>query len=146
MTTTSAETAEAARNTLFELMIEMNMWEVEYHAKYKRDGPEKHKPEAKKTLHALFAKYFTHRERKEGRELTLNAGSPPEYDPDREELGETTVLSEHKVSIVTHYKHPTRSDVQHSHRYTMVLKSGAWVLDKKERLSVLSNRWDPIPL
>jgi NTF2 fold immunity protein len=144
--TPANETAEAARATLYELMMEMNIWETEFHAKYKHDGPEKHAIAAKQSLHALAAKYFTDRERKGGRETTLHASSPPEYDPDRESMDETQVLSENKVAILTTWKHPSKPETIHHHRYSMVHKNGAWLLDRKERLSSVSQKWDLIGL
>ena len=134
----------AARAALFEFMARMKTWEETYHRLYKREngGPEQHADSARIELLQIYGEFLTQKERKTGRLAGPNAGYPPEFDPNCEKFVSADLLGPGKLVIETLWTHPAISDFSEKHRFTMIRKSGAWLLDKKESYSAYKEKWE----
>lgn len=128
------ELSEAER-VLEEFITGMNKWELKYYSLFKIDGIFAHKDVAKKELDDIFNSFCTEKERKQGRQVSLSCGEPPEYSPDEEVLDKE--ISKGRAIFVTQQFTEAKSKF----RYTLKSKEDNWYIDKKERFSSYENKW-----
>ncbi|MFP1750726.1 NTF2 fold immunity protein [Lonsdalea quercina] len=124
-----------AEAVLKEFIIQMNKWELKYYPLFRNEGMTVHKDTAKKDLDDIYDLFCTKKERKQGRQVSLSCGEPPEYSPDEEIL--SSELNKNKAIFVTQQYTEAKSKF----RYTLNIKEGEWRIDKKERFSSLEDKW-----
>lgn len=107
---------------------EMNEWEVTQHPLL-REGLESKQAKAKGELDAIFLKYCTVKDRKQGRQVSLSCGNPPEYDLKNQVISEVKE-SGRKVYIYT----DQLNRFKNQYRYTLIFKGDECLIDKKEWL------------
>ncbi|MBN3230256.1 NTF2 fold immunity protein [Pectobacterium brasiliense] len=124
-----------AEAVLKEFILQMNRWELKYYPLFRSEGMSVHKDTAKKDLDDIYGLFCTKKERKQGRQVSLSCGEPPEYSPDEEILsGE---LNKNKAIFLNQQYTEAKSKF----RYTLNFKDGEWRIDKKERLSSFEDKW-----
>ncbi|AFI88288.1 hypothetical protein EXT68_22615 [Pectobacterium parmentieri] len=124
-----------AEAVLKEFIIQMNRWELKYYPLFRNEGMTVHKDTAKKYLDDIYDLFCTKKERKQGRQVSLSCGEPPEYSPDEEIL--SSELNKNKAIFVTQQY----TEAKNKFRYTINIKEGEWRIDKKERFSSFEDKW-----
>jgi urease gamma subunit len=142
----NARDIEAATESLYEFMKVMNAWEIKYHDLYKQEGTAKHAEAARAEVNEIYARLLTDRDRKLGQQSAVSAGFPTVFDPSREEVVNAEIVGNGKVLITTRWIHPTVPTMMQDLRYTMILKSGKYLLDKREKYSKLDGKWTGVTL
>lgn len=138
----NSEDLDNAKEVLYAFMREMNSWEKKCHLLYQGAayGAEQHGPAALQELKVIYEKYLTAKDRKTGRLSGPNVGYPPEFDPAQEEITSSN-LDGIRAVFETLWIDPFDSDFTERHRFILVRGSGGWLLDRKERFSILKNKW-----
>ncbi|WMT16734.1 NTF2 fold immunity protein [Serratia fonticola] len=126
---------DEAVGVLVSFMKDMNKWETSYHDAFMADYCIDKKPYASE-LNEIFNKWCTVKERKNGRQVAMQVSSPPDYDPENDEIMEVEVVK-NKASIVVQ-KH---TGFKNKYRYTLQFKNNEWRIDKKERFSSSESKW-----
>lgn len=124
-----------AEEVLKEFIIQMNKWELKYYPLFRNEGMTVHKDAARKYLDDIYENSLTKKERKQGRQISLSCGEPPEYSPDEEILSRE--VNKNKAIFVTQQYTEAKSKF----RYTLNIKDGEWRIDKKERFSSFEDKW-----
>lgn len=114
---------------------EMNAWEIESFPQIKaipRDSAKEeisavYQPIAEK-LDAIFRKYCTTKDRKQGRQNCTAVSSPPDYDPATQTIAEIINESSRRVSIDT----IGEKRFGNKFRYILLKKDGKWLIDNKK--------------
>lgn len=117
-------------------MRDMYSWDVKYY-ELLVNAHEANKSAAKQEISDIYNNYLTKKERKLGREVALNASSPPEYDPDAEIINKCEYVDEKKLLIYT----KQTTGFKFECRYTLKNIKGEWRIDKRERYSIGKNKW-----
>lgn len=124
-----------AKETLIAFMKVMNSWENGYRDAFMADhcvDKESYLTE----LNNIFSKWCTIKERKYGRQASMQVSFPPDYDPEKDEIISEDVIK-NKASIIVQ-KH---AGFKNKYRYTLQFKNNEWRIDKKERFSSDENKW-----
>ena len=120
----------------------MNGWEIECWKSQRacRDAtdPSSYQVEVRRKMDAIFLEFCTPKERKLGRQGSFQ--KPPEYDPEKEEVFETTLDEVRKRAYVTTHREAVLGGGRY--RYALVRKHGRWLIDtlKHERNGEWENR------
>jgi NTF2 fold immunity protein len=142
----NAKDIESATNSLYEFFTAMNAWEVKFDELYAQGGTAKHAEAARAEINEIYARFLTDRDRKLGQQSAVSAGFPTVFDPSREEVANAETVGKGKVLITTRRIRPTVPTMMQDRRYTMVLKSGKYLLDKREKYSTLDAKWTSVTL
>ncbi|WP_350312570.1 RhsIA family immunity protein [Dickeya fangzhongdai] len=124
-----------AEKVLKEFIIQMNQWELKYYPLFRNEGMTAYKDAAKKELDDIYDLFCTKKERKQGRQISLSCGEPPEYSPDEEVL--SSELNKNKCVFITQQY----TEAKNKFRYTLQFKEDEWLIDKKERFSFYDDKW-----
>ncbi|NIF22087.1 RhsIA family immunity protein [Candidatus Pantoea multigeneris] len=122
-------------NVLLSFFAAMNKWENDNYIPMREGGIEEQN-KAQNEIDAIFLKFCTIRDRKIGRQASLHCGEPPEYDVDNQ-LIEKIESNGKKVIIYTNQL----NRLKNKYRYTLHYKNNEWRIDKKERFSVVEDKW-----
>lgn len=95
------------------------------------------KEEFKKDMVSVFNVFCTKKERKYGRENNVVISFPPIYGLG-EKIEKTESKNRSRMVVYTKSNDPFCPD----HRYTLVERKGAWLIDKKERYSFSEKKWE----
>jgi hypothetical protein len=142
----NAKDIEAATNSLYEFMTVMNAWEIKYHDLYKQGGTAKHAASARAEINEIYARFLTDRDRELGQQSAVSVRNPPQFDPKSETVVSVEDLGKNKTLITTRWVHPSIPTMTKDLRYTMVFKSGEFLLDKREKYSTLDTKWTSVTL
>lgn len=115
-----------AEIVLKEFITRMNGWELKYYTLFRDEGMTAHKDAAKRELDDIFNFLCTKKERKQGRQVSLSCGEPPEYSLNEEVL--SCELNKNKGVFITQQ----HTGFKNKYRYTLLFKNNEWRLDKKE--------------
>lgn len=126
---------EDAQATLNNFIHAMSGWELFYYHEVREKGMTSIREQMKKDLDEIFSNFCTLKERKQGRQVSLNCSDPPTYSPDEEILHNE--LLRNKAIFVTQQ----HTGFEEKYRYTLNFKSNEWRIDKKERFSSYENKW-----
>jgi hypothetical protein len=137
---------DAAVDALFEFMNSMNAWERKYHELYKLGGTVTYAAAAREDINEIYARFLTDRDRKLGQQTAVSAGFPPMFDPKCEKVLNAENIGKGRILITTQWTHPTVATMIQDRRYTMVFKSGAYLLDKREKYSKFDQKWSVVAL
>ncbi|TCV77525.1 MULTISPECIES: NTF2 fold immunity protein [Methylomonas] len=132
----SDDRCDHAIKVLQAFMREMYRWDVKYY-ELLVNAHEANKGTAKQEISEIYNSYLTKKDRKLGREVALNASSPPEYDPDTEIIEKCEDVDEKKLLIYT----KQTTGFKFECRYTLKNIQDTWRIDKRERYSVGKNKW-----
>ncbi|MUG31059.1 hypothetical protein FRN27_22405 [Aeromonas salmonicida] len=113
----------------------MNKWEKDNYMPMREGGIEE-QSKAQDEIDTIFLKFCTIRDRKIGRQASLNCGEPPEYSTDSQPIGHVETKGK-KVVIYTEQL----NRLKNKYRYTLHYKSDEWRIDKKERFSPVEDKW-----
>ena len=127
---------DEAIEVLTNFMREMYEWDIKYYDKLV-DNFEKYKEEAKKELTRIYGKYLINKTRKQGREVSGRASSPPEYDPELEKVERYEEIASNKIIIYT----KQGSGFMFNCRYTLKSRNNIWFIDKKETYDSYEKKW-----
>lgn len=124
-----------AEKVLKKFIIQMNQWELKYYELFRNEGISVHEDAAKKELDDIYDLFCTRKERKQGRQVSLSCGEPPEYSPDEKVL--SSELNKNKCVFITQQY----TEAKDKFRYTLQFKEDEWRIDKKERFSFYEDKW-----
>ncbi|HID7482825.1 TPA: NTF2 fold immunity protein [Morganella morganii] len=124
-----------AKKVLVDFISAMNSWELTYYPLVRDNGMLSIKDKMGGDLNEIFDTFCTKKERKQGRQVALSCTEPPTYAPEEEITGQDE--SRGKVTIYTQQ----HTGLKNKYRYTLLLKNGVYLLDKKERFSDYENKW-----
>lgn len=124
-----------AQTILNAFIRDMNKWEVFYYRKIREEGIISVREIMKKELDEIFLKYCTFKDRKQGRQVSLNCSEPPGYSPDDDIL--SMELFKNKAIFIIQQS----EGFKEKYRYTLNFKNKEWRVDKKERFSSYENKW-----
>ena len=122
-----------AEEVLKNFIIQMNQWELKYYPLFRNEGMTVHKNAARKDLDDIFEIFCTKKDRKQGKQVSLSCGDPPEYSTDEEIL--SCDLNKNKSSFITQQ----HTGFKNQYRYTLHYKNNEWRIDKKEWLD--DDKW-----
>lgn len=136
---------QQAVSVLKNFITDMNKWEgyCEPLCELIENGEdyEPLKDKMRSELNTIFNQYCTIKERKYGRQVSLDCGYPPEYSPD-EEILKTEQLSENKLLIYTQQ----HTEFKSQFRYSLIYTHKQWRIDKKEIFNKSDNKWEKFSL
>jgi NTF2 fold immunity protein len=127
-------------------MTRMHAWEVAHHTRH-QDGELEVLASARAPLDLIYVEYLTLRKRSHGRQDPLQPvvtalGWPPQFDPAQEVIEGSEIIAKGKVLISTRWAHPTVQSMKEKRRYTLLLKTGTWRIDKQEVFRTFpTERW-----
>lgn len=131
--------AEQAITVLKEFLTAMNKWETYWYG-LKIENPEvDYKSEQKEEIDAIYAKYVTVKERKQGKQISLSTRFPSTFSPDDEIISYELSADNKKVTIEVHQEFD--SGVERQFRYGLILKNKEWRVDKREMFDFYDNKW-----
>ncbi len=118
---------EQPEKVLLEFISQMNLWEKSA-SKAQREvkdtpEPDSYFPTIQKSLDAIFERYCTRKERPLGRQGSFC--SPPEYDPEQEEMENVEKVSNKRVEIQTQ----RNSGFFEKRLYVLIRKKDQWLID-----------------
>lgn len=126
---------ENPENVLRAFFKEMNRWEIESFPLIKaipkgaaNDEVSSVYQPIEEKLDAIFQKYCTAKERKQGRQNCIAAASPPGYDVERQTIIETIYENPRRATIDTIDK----KGFDKKYRYVLLKKGGKWLIDNKK--------------
>ncbi len=121
--------------TLTCFMKEMNQWENSYRDAFIKDHFVDKEP-YRIELNNIFSEWCTVKERKYGRQTSMQVSFPPDYDPENDEIIGSDVIK--KKAFITVQKN---MGFKNRYLYTLHFKNNEWRIDKKERFSSDENKW-----
>ncbi len=116
-------------------MKEMNQWENSYRDAFMKDHGIKKEPYLIE-LNDIFSKWCTVKERKHGRQTSMQVSFPPDYDPVTDKIVNHDIIK--NKAFITVQK---ETGFKNRYLYTLNLKNKEWRIDKKERFSSEENKW-----
>lgn len=143
---TADTTAASAERRLRAFMEDMHRWETALIEAQKASSGtyfDANKEALRASLREIYRHHLTAKERMTGRVAALNFGTPLEYDPSVETITATEVQTPGK-KVVFETVYPTYMVFRR--RYTLVVRDGVWLLDKREDCSPLKGTWKSVTL
>ncbi|MGL5219714.1 MAG: RhsIA family immunity protein [Plesiomonas shigelloides] len=113
----------------------MNKWEKDNYMPMREGGIEE-QSKAQDEIDTIFLKFCTIRDRKIGRQASLQCGEPPEYSIDTQPIVHVETKGK-KVVVYTEQL----NRLKNKYRYTLHYKNDEWRIDKKERFSPVEDKW-----
>lgn len=113
----------------------MNKWEKDNYMPMREGGIEE-QSKAQDEIDTIFLKFCTIRDRKIGRQASLQCGEPPEYSIDTQPIVHVETKGK-KVVVYTEQL----NRLKNKYRYTLHFKNDEWRIDKKERFSPVEDKW-----
>lgn len=113
----------------------MNKWEKDNYMPMREGGIEE-QSKAQDEIDTIFLKFCSIRDRKIGRQASLQCGEPPEYSIDTQPIVHVETKGK-KVVVYTEQL----NRLKNKYRYTLHYKNDEWRIDKKERFSPVEDKW-----
>ena len=130
---------EQAFTVLKEFLLAMNKQETYWYG-LKIENPEvDYKNMQKEEIDAIYAKYVTVKERKQGKQISLSTRFPSTFSPNDEIIRYELSTDNKKLTIEVHQGFD--SGVERQFRYGLILKNNEWRVDKREMFDAYDNKW-----
>lgn len=141
-------TIAQAEDTLRRFWTEMNRWETDAFPNRSWIGTDKIEPIAR-ALQDIYERFLVPKDRKlgrlqfrDGKPMCTNIGFPPEYDPQREVIVGHEAKNNKTIVISTELANHLNPSQKTPQRYQLVLTEDGFRVAKKERFSILKNKWE----
>lgn len=122
---------EKAKQALVIFFNAMHIWEMKNINKEFNDSDE-----SRAYLNKIFSDHCTKKERKTGRQVSLNFRNPPEYDPANQCI--KFAHSENKKIIIETER---TVGLKGKYRYHMIEKENTFKVDRKEMYDSFEKKW-----